>query len=345
MKIAILGDTHFGARNDITIFHKHFETYFTWMLAKLQELGIDTVIQLGDLFDRRKFINFFTLSESKRYFFDKYRDSGIKLHVIIGNHDIYYRDSLLVNTQEMVLREYSNITVYSEPKTLNIGGTSFDMIPWICKENEQEISEFIARSVSDICIGHFEIKGFCMYRGIESHEGIPSSLFEKYERVFSGHYHTRSERGNIIYTGTPYEMTWQDYNDPKGFYVFDTKTRSTEFVENPNTIFERIEYDNGPKSEPDIEDKFVKLVVINKTDLYKFDSYLNLLYSKRPYEIKIVEDLSEFLDGEVTEDINLENTLDVLSNYIDSLDTELNKEDIKQFMKLLYVEASNLEVV
>lgn len=348
-KFAILGDTHFGARNDLVLFHKHFEKFFDYMIEMIVDEGIDQVFQLGDLFDRRKYINYHTLQESKRYFFDKLQENGITLHTLVGNHDIFFRESLQVNSQSLVLGEYGNVYTYDKPTTITIDDTTIDIIPWICKDNEAEISEFIRNSKSDLCLGHFEIAGFAMYRGMESHDGLSMDMFAKYERVFSGHYHTRSQKENITYVGTPYEMTWQDYNDPKGYHVFDNVSRDTRFMQNPFTVFHKIQYDDTKPMETldalDLRDLFVKVVVTNKTDLYKFDQYMQKLYNKGCYEIKIVEDMVEFSDGEIGEEIDLEDTMDVLSNYIDSIDTDADKDKIKQFIKTLYVEAINVEVV
>jgi DNA repair exonuclease SbcCD nuclease subunit len=344
-KFVILGDTHFGCRNDLSLFHKHFRKFYDYLFDYMQEESIHHIFQLGDLFDRRKYINFQTLNESKRYFFDRLEEAGITLHTLIGNHDIFYRESLEINSQSLVLGEYNNVWTYDKPTTQKFGKTTIDMIPWICRSNEIEVRDFIKNSKSDLCLGHFEIAGFAMYRGMESHEGLSMDMFEKYEQVFSGHYHTKSQKGNITYTGTPYEMTWQDYDDPKGFYVFDEETRSFEFVQNHNTIFVRIEYDDSKDvidlNVLDLEDHFVKLVVTTKTDLYKFDQFVQRLYNKGAYEIKIIEDLTEFSDGEIGEEIDLEDTMDVLKHYIDSIETDADKEKIKTFMNSLYVEAVN----
>jgi DNA repair exonuclease SbcCD nuclease subunit len=348
MKIAILGDTHFGARNDLKVFHDFFQKFYDdTFIPYLVENNIKTVFQLGDLFDRRKYINFYSLDSCKRYFFDELDYHGIKLHTLVGNHDIYWRESLEVNSSSLVLGEYPSVFVHTGPGTLHIEDTAIDIIPWICADNEKEITEFISKSKSDLCIGHFEIAGFSMYRGMECHDGLSRDMFNKYEQVWSGHYHTRSKQDNITYVGTPYEMTWQDYADPKGFHVFDLETRTLEFVPNPNNIFHRIEYDDTkelPDLDIDLTGAFVKLVVVNKTDFYKFDVYLNKLYSKGCYEIKIIEDMAEFRDGTVDEEINLEDTVSVLSNYIDSVTTDMDKEKVKTYMRTLYTEAVNLEV-
>lgn len=348
-KIAILGDSHFGARNDLTLFHSHFEQFYEYMFDELENLQITTLYQLGDLFDRRKYINFNTLNESRRYFFDQLKRRGIKMVTLVGNHDIYWREKLTVNSASLLLRDYDNITVCAAPQQFKHGDTTIDVIPWIAADNQAEILDYISKSKADLCLGHFEIETFQMYRGVESHGGLAPSMFAKYEKVFSGHYHTKSEKDNIVYVGTPYEMTWQDHNDPKGFHVFDFDTRTTTFFQNPYKLFVRYDYDDT-QTVPDLnkeslEDCFVKVVVTNKTDLYKFDQFIQKLYSKGCYEIKIIEDLSEFADGEIGEDIDLEDTLDVLSNYIDSLETDADKEKIKSYIKGLYVQAVNIEVV
>jgi len=168
--------------------------------------------------------------------------------------------------------------------------------------------------------------------------------------VFSGHYHHKSDDGHIYYLGNPYELTWQDYNDARGFHLFDLATRNLEFIGNPYTMFARVEY-NDKEVEPinldslDLKDMYVKLIVVNKTDFYKFDKFIQKLYSKGCHEIKIIEDLSEFEDGEIGEEINLEDTLSVLSNYVDSINTDVDKEQIKTYMRTLYTEAVNIEVV
>lgn len=348
-KFVVLGDTHFGCRNDLQLFHKHFAKFYDWMFHHMEDMEIDTIYQLGDLWDRRKYVNFHTLAQARSYFFDRLESSGYKMITLVGNHDIYWRENVSVNSSDLLLRDYNNIDVIMEPTTVEFDDTSIDVIPWICQDNEKQVREFIKESKSDLCIGHFEIATFQMYRGMESHDGLPIDMFAKYEKVFSGHYHTRSERENIVYCGTPYEMTWQDYNDPKGFHVFDTETRELTFYENPYKIFYRVEYDDTQElvdlNALDLADTFTKVVVTNKTDLYKFDQFIQKLYNKGCYEVKIVEDMAEFSDGEIGEEIDLEDTMDVLSNYIDSIDTSADKEKIKLFMKTLYVEAVNLEVV
>jgi DNA repair exonuclease SbcCD nuclease subunit len=345
MKIALLGDTHWGCRNDLGLFYEYFQKFYDDFIEYCLKNNITQIFQLGDLFDRRKYINFKTLSESKRILFDKLKANNLTMHVLVGNHDIYYRDTLDIVNFDQFLKEYDNIKIYNKATILELEDTRIDIIPWICSSNSNDIFNFISNSTSDICLGHFEIQNFEMYRGMPTHDGIEPSYFEKYERVFSGHFHTRSTKGNITYVGTPYEMTWQDYADTKGFHTFDLKTRELNFIENPYRIFHKIYYDDNelnliPES---LENCFVKVIVVNKTNLYEFDNFINNLYKKSCYEIKIIEDLSDYNDTEISSDVDIEDTMSILNNYISSLDLDHDKSEIQKFMKTLYIEAINSE--
>jgi len=350
LKIAIITDQHFGARNDSIAFLDFFQKFYdNTFFPNIDAAGINTVLILGDTFDRRKYVNFYALQRAKEMFFDKLAERNINVHMLAGNHDTYYKNTNDVNSPDLLLREYKNINVIAEPQTIYVGGVPICMMPWICPENYQESLDQLKQTQSDICMGHFEIAGFAMYKGMQSHEGLDKNLFDKFDLVFSGHYHHRNSDGHIYYLGNPYELTWQDYNDSRGFHMFSLDTRELEFIPNPYTMFSRIEY-SDKESEPididklDLAEKFVKLVVVNKTDFYKFDKFIQKLYNKGCHEIKIVEDMSEFEDGEIGEEINLEDTVSVLSNYIDSIETDVDKEQVKTFMKTLYTEAINVEV-
>ena len=349
MKICILGDTHFGVRSDSPNFLALQDKFYTNVfLPYLIENDIKVVWQLGDMFDRRKYINFNTLAESKRFFFQPLQDAGIEIHTLLGNHDLYYRESLSVNSTGLLLGEFTNLHIYDKMTKWDVDNTSIDIIPWICKENVEEAFEFIRDSKSDLCFGHFEILGFSMYKGMESHDGLSGNLFAKYEGVYSGHFHTKSDKENIHYVGTPYEMTWSDYNDQKGFHIFDTETRQTEFIKNPYTMFLRHEYNDELNDYDTIDiaqfqQKYIKIVVVKKTDYYKFDQFLKKLYESNTYEIKILEDLSDFSEGVVdTSTISIEDTAEVLNNYIDSVADDTNRDKIKSFMKGLFLEAKEI---
>lgn len=349
MRVAIITDQHFGARSDSQAFLDFYEKFYdNTFFPALEDNEIKTVLILGDTFDRRKYVNFYSLGRAKKMFFDKLAEKDIDVIMIAGNHDTYFKNTNEINSPELLLKEYKNIQIIDEAVTLDVHGTEVCFVPWVCTDNFDHSMQTMKDTSAEICMGHFEIAGFAMYRGMQSNEGFTADTFKKFDMVFSGHYHHRSNDNHIYYLGNPYELTWQDYNDPRGFHLFDLNTRSLDFIQNPYTMFARLEYDDTGVLEDldalDLQGKYVKLVVVNKTDYYKFDKYVQKLYNKGCAEIKIVEDLSEFNEGEVSSDINLEDTLDVLSNYIDSVQTDADKEKIKTFMRTLYTEAVNIEV-
>jgi len=350
MKVAIITDQHFGARGDSVQCLDYYENFYkNIFFPKLEENGIKHILILGDTFDRRKFINFNTLARAKRMFFEVAYDNDIMITMIAGNHDTYYKNTNDVNSPELTLAEYINIIIITRPETVDVHGVPICFLPWICADNYVDSMNEIKNTKAEICMGHLEIAGFAMYRGAESHDGLSKESFDKFDLVFSGHYHHRSDDGHIFYLGNPYELTWQDYNDPRGFHIFDLETRKLEFIQNTYSLFERFEYDDS-RFDPDgidtsfVTDKYVKIIVVNKTDLYKFDKFINRVYQRNPLDVKIIEDFSEFTEGEVDESINLEDTVSVLSNYIDSLETEADKDKIKSFMKTFYTEALNRDV-
>lgn len=351
MKIALLGDTHWGARNDLAVFYIHMEKFFDFFIDYLIENDIKHVFQLGDLYDRRKYINIKTLQESQRILFDRLAEYDIVFHTLVGNHDTFYKESLETNTLNLVLGKYDNVIIHDKPSTVILDDYSFDIVPWICKENQNQILEYIDNSDSHAIMGHFEISGFLMHQGMEHlmhhmQDILPVSFFEKYQHVFSGHYHTRSQKDNILYIGTPYELTWHDYNDPKGFHIFDTKNQELTFVKNPNTHFVRLEYNDSNGKIPSINDLsncFVKLFVTNKSDMQRFDNFMITVYNNNPYDLKVIEDLNLVPLDMPKIGFKLENTIDVVMHYIDSLnDTSISKTKLKNYFKELYIEAMNV---
>jgi len=335
MKICILGDTHFGARGDSLDFHKYFERFYDEVFFPyLVENKINVVFQMGDLFDRRKFINFNSLYLCRKYFFDKCKKLNIKVHTLLGNHDVTFKNTLEVNSTGLLLNEYDNVEHYDDFVTIEFNGVPIDVIPWMCDDNAEEILQKIKDSKSQIAFGHFEIRGFEMDRGNVSEVGIDKDLLKSYDIVLSGHFHHKSSDHNIVYVGTPYEMTWADYNDPKGFHIFDTDTRHLEFIRNPKT------YDFDV-----LKDTYVKVVVLNKQNPYLFDHVVDNLYKTGVADLSIVED---FTDTMIDDDQDIidqaEDTMTILSKYIDNLELEVEPDKLKTLMRELYVEALNTEV-
>ena len=348
-KVALVTDTHFGARSDSIPFDNFFRKFYEetfW--PTIDKEGIKTIFHLGDCFDRRKYVNFNTLNSCRDYFFDQARVRDVKIVMIVGNHDTYFKNTNEVNSPGLLLKDYDNVVAYTGPVDYSVDGHSILLMPWICTDNYNECMEAMKLSHSPTMFGHFEIAGFQMYKGHENDEGFNPKLFDKFDLVCSGHFHHRSSSGNISYLGNPYELTWADYDDPRGFHLFDTATQELEFIENPFHIFTKLYYDDTKDigySAEDFANKHLKLIVVNKTDYYKFDQFVEKIYAANPLELKIIEDLSEFESDSLDEEVDLEDTVTLLSQYVDGLDTDADKNRIKTLMKTLYVEAQNYEEV
>jgi DNA repair exonuclease SbcCD nuclease subunit len=354
MKVAIITDQHFGARNDSIHFLDYYEKFYSeTFFPTLDANGINTVLILGDTFDRRKYINFYTYKRSREMFFDKLAERNTTVHMLAGNHDTYFKNTNDVNSVDLLLNEYTNVNVIDRPSTIVVDDNSICMMPWICAENYENSMLVMENTPATICMGHFEIAGFAMHRGMPSQEGLSRELFKRFDVVFSGHYHHRSTQDNIRYLGNPYELTWQDYNDPRGFHIFDLSDRSLEFVENPNVMFHRITYDDKENSITEINNKdlskytgtYVKVVVLNKTNPYLFDKFMANLYNVNPIDITIAEDFADLTEGVEDDMINeAEDTITIINKFVDGIQEEhIDNDKLKTVLKELYVEALNLE--
>lgn len=352
MKIALITDQHFGARSDSAHFHKFFAKFYREsFFPELKKRNIKTLVMLGDTFDRRKYVNYSSFQDAIDYYFAPLCfEFDIKTFVIVGNHDTYFKNTNKVNSENLLLRDkFPNLIIVDNPVTTKIDGIDICLLPWICEDNFEMTQEVIKNTKAEICMGHLEIYGFQMYPGQDyGYAGYSRDMFNKFEQVLTGHFHHKSTDGHIYYLGCPYEMTWQEAGDPKGFHIYDLETRELEFVQNPFTMFSKVEYDDSKGlisvTEEQIKEKYVKIIVTSRKDTLAFEAFMNQIYSFGPYDVKTVEDWSEFNAGEVDETINLEDTLSVLDNYVDSVATDMDKEKIKDYMKKLYTEALAVEV-
>jgi len=353
MKVALITDQHFGARNDSLHFLDFYEKFYNLFFLELDDNGIDHVLILGDTFDRRKYVNFYSLQRSKKMFFDRLKVRNVKVYMLVGNHDTYYKNTNNVNSPELMLNEYSNITIINDPETIDIDGTYICMMPWICSENYESSMNELKSTNATICMGHFEIEGFQMYRGAPSNEGLNPKTFAKFDMVFSGHYHHKSSKNNIHYLGNPYELTWQDYDDARGFHILDLKTHELSFIQNPYRMFHKLIYDDKTDSIADIQNldlqkyssSYVKVVVVNKTNPYLFDMLINKLYQVNPIDISVAEDFTDIEEINDSEIDQAEDTITILSKYVDNLTVDLDKNKLKSIFREIYIEALNEESV
>lgn len=358
MKIALITDQHFGIKGDVTYMLDYQEKFYrNVFFPLLKERKISTIINLGDLFDRRKYINFNTLQRTKDMFLDivgnKYDNTDYKMYLIAGNHDVFHKSSNEVNSLNLLLKEYPNITVVdNECLILN---DNLILVPWINAENYNTIMKTITTTKAKVLFGHLELVGFDMYKGTKNEHGMNPDIFnEKFDRVFSGHFHTKSNVGGIHYLGAPMEFTFADCDDPRGFHIFDTETQELEFIQNPYTLYEKIYYYDDVKDRQDyfknfdyskLEGKVVKVFVCKKTKPGLYDSFVDGLTKVDVINLSIHEDYSEFSADNVSiEETGHMTTKDLMEQYIDSVDTELDKQKLKSMISSIYTEALHTEI-
>ena len=347
MKIAIITDQHFGARKNSKLFHDYFLKFYEdiFFFSLIKE-GITTIVDMGDTFDSRKGVDFVSLQWAKDNYFDRLQELGIVTHTIVGNHTAYYKNTNDLSGVNLLLREYDNIKIYSEAEEVKIDKTKFLFVPWINSENQERTLEVIEDSDSPCVMGHLELNGFMATRGHYMEHGMDSHVFDKFDRVYTGHYHMRSNQGNVFYLGNPYEMYWNDVNDRnRGFHLFDTDTLEHTPVNNPYQIFHNLYYDDTPHQMLDItkyDQKIVKVIVRKKSDPKQFEKYIDKLYSSNLAELKIVENF-DFTEGEEFEAEESEDTISLLNRYIQESEVDLDKFTITNILQDVYKEACEVE--
>ncbi len=352
MKLALITDTHFGGRNDSQIFNDYFfkfweEEFFPTVLKK----KIKKVIHLGDIFDRRKFANIKTLNSFRERFIEWFERNGVELHIIVGNHDVYYKDTNRINTPKEIFGDrYKKIKIYEDPEILTFGKTKILFLPWINRENGEKSMELINSNEASVVMGHLELNGFKMYKNSFCYHGMNHTVFNSYDLVMTGHYHHKSTVGNIAYLGSTYEITWSDYNDPRGYHIFDTNTLDLEYYQNPHKIFHKIIYnDNGVETLDKIvkdfsfcKNSYVKVLVEAKNNPYLFDKFIDSIQLHEPFDLSIIEDLN--LSVEEEEIVNeAEDTVTTLNKYVDGLDVNVDVDRLKEILNSLHREAIDLQ--
>jgi len=351
MKIAIVTDTHFGVRGDTNFMLDYQASFFeNTFFPIIKQEKIKTIFHLGDLVDRRKFVNFHTSNRMKRIFVNPILENNIKVHIIPGNHDVYYKNTNEINALTELLPQSDLIDIIHEPKVLNYGSSSFIFIPWVNDNNREQIKTFLKKQdVLSVVCGHLEFEGFEMYKGAVCSHGEDEKIFSKFNEVWSGHFHHKSQQRNIKYLGAPYEMTWSDYDDPRGFHVYDTEKETLEFFRNEERLFIKVWYDDTDKELIDLLDfnadkyknKYIKIILQEKNNAYYFDKFIEKIEAANPIKIQVVEDhknINLVSDEDLIDEGD--DTLTMLNTHLDTIKVD-KAEELKDIFKELYFESLN----
>lgn len=353
MRVAIISDLHYGVRGDATMFLDHQKKFLDDVFfPTLQKLDIGNIIIPGDLVDRRKYINFNTLHRMKKDFFEPLR--GCSFTILAGNHDVFHKNTNSINALTELLDGQGDIFDIWEPAHFTIGGRKFIFIPWINTENYSEVMKAIQESDAEVCVAHLELAGFEMHAGQIATHGLDKALFKKFKLVITGHFHKISKQDNIHYVGAPWEMTWNDYDCPRGFHILDTDTLEMEFIRNPYSLFQRVIYndkDTDIKAILEMVDRmhfsgvYCKVLVEEKTNPYWFDLFVSRIESKGPFDLKIIDHTQRDILDTSEEIDQAEDTPAIISKAVDRLENvSVDKNDLKNLFNGLYKRAISMEV-
>jgi DNA repair exonuclease SbcCD nuclease subunit len=345
MTIALITDQHLDGRKGSVVFWEYFKKFYDEIFfPRLEKSGIRTIIDLGDTFDNRKGIDFNVWSRVRSHYFQRLEDMGIEVHMILGNHCTYYKNTNDINSPDLLLKDFSNIKVYARPETIKIEGTDILMLPWINTNNYDDVLKHLESTPADIVMGHLELDGFEVTPGMKHSGGMTPDIFSRFKQVFSGHFHHKSKKGNIQYLGNPYQMFWNDYKDERGFHLYEPKTNKLTRVKNPYEIFQKIYYNDTTGSHLSFDtsqcaNSFVKIIVEDKKDYLEFEKFVDSVFVTQPHDVKIVETLVNETFIEDTEMTEIKDTLTLLNEYIDEVELTVNKDKLKNLMRTLYIES------
>ena len=196
----------------------------------------------------------------------------------------------------------------------------------------------------------------------KKHIGKFVNLCKKGGYIYSGHIHHRRtfkiRKRNFTFVGSPMQLTWGDHNKEaihsnRGYYILDTKTMESKFVENNVSPVHRKYFiselpletntieDIFTKSE--IENNFVRLILNKQFDFNKLSEIITLINNYGPKEPCVVDydfsiDFTE--EGSTPENISMHTSkLDYIMEYVDSLEEEIfdnfnvNSDTIKKYIE------------
>ena len=347
MKVALVTDLHFGVRNDNVIFADYQKRFFEkdfWPVVREQ---CEELICLGDTFDRRRFINYRSLNAAHEMFFNEVDKWGKRTHLIVGNHDTYYKKNNSLSAPNLLIRDLDNVRIYDGlPHEVDIGEVKTLMIPWIAPDHAVEAGDKIANSRATSVFGHLEVNGFPMHPGMVCSNGSDPKTYRNFEQVFSGHFHTKTKIGNIMYIGNAYQLTWADYGQERGFHIWDTETLDLEFYPNSQEMFVKLDYDDTEAMTPipmNLKDKMVKVFVKKKENPANYDIWVTSLQDQDPMDLSIIEDFAELEVGEV--EVESRDTMSILTDYVDKLELGKGGTELNLLLSELYQEAGQIKDV
>ena len=340
-KIACISDLHIGVHQSNSVWHNITLNFITWFKKQLKEKGIKDIVICGDINNDRNEIPLSSMCVVNKVF-NMLKEFNI--FVLVGNHDAYYRDRSDINSIAL-LDGWDNITVLDDVVTFDQFDNKITFAPWA--------ADLERIPPSDIVFGHFGITGFKMSKGKICAEGINSNdIIDKGNLVISGHFHLREERkyrnGTILYLGSPYELSWGECGDPKGFYIVDLISKKFDFMENTvSPKHKKIRLSEllaTKKITKDIKKEFpgnfISFIVDQDVNTDKIDALVNRLSALKPISIKTDWELdSKYNMDELNYEFTGVDIPEAIEEFINMLEIE-NKKDVLEITLDLFKRVS-----
>jgi hypothetical protein len=352
-RIYILGDLHLGIKNASI---EWVEIQSQYLLKNFIESidadgfdpELDILIQVGDWHHVRESTNVRIQNVSIQI--AKALTSKFKkgVHVIVGNHDVYYKDRTDVHSLEGMDGMFDNFFVYSSPKSITINAKhKMLMFPWIDSVDRFK-SEMKRFNRCDYMFCHADIKGASLSKTIKLEHGVEYSDLSGFKKIYSGHIHIRQTKNNVVYVGTPYQMDRGDCGNTKGYYVLDIEgeTVTERFIENihsPKFLkYNAQEILNMSLSEfsNQIQNNFVDIYIEHAfASIFPVTKFIDILKDSGMRRLEFQPYSSESIQ---VDDSNLNisnyeyNIFDVLSEYLKarSLPTDKSELIYKKFKEI-----------
>jgi DNA repair exonuclease SbcCD nuclease subunit len=339
-QVAIITDLHWGVRNSNQFFlDRQLEFYYNFFFPYLKDHGINDVWILGDVFENRKQINIQTLNHTKQFF--EFLNAEFKTVCIAGNHDFFYKNTNSVGSLDPILSQLKNIHYIPVRDVVTIDSVNIGFISWISPDIRDESIRWIQTVDASILCGHFEINSFEIVKGVLCHSGFDQSMFERFDAVFSGHFHIRSKSGVISYLGNPYQTNWSEASYEKGFHLFDIPSRQLTFIPNPVSVFDVVRYTDDfdiVNFDPTrYHNKIVRIYADQCDNKKKFELMIERM-SKNCHSVEVVEDKEVLVDSDGKEPPS--DTAQLIRQFLDSCKIDhLDRKILDTMVFAIYQEA------
>lgn len=323
-KTMVFTDIHFGEKGNSITFNKDCLDYIDWLVEQAKKENIKQCFFLGDYFHVRSSINVNTLNYAIKGIrkLSEYFDDVV---MILGNHDLYYRESLEVNSMEFA-KEFSNVHLIDS--ITEFDGVTF--VPWLVGNMHQELSKI---KTQYLC-GHFEIPGFYLNSMVKmpdiGHMSV-DHFGNSVEYVLTGHFHKRQVQHfkngpEIHYIGNAFPHNFSDTNDTsRGACIIedDEEPRYLNWEDTPNYLqLPLSELLESPETY--INSKTYAKVVLDLNIAYDDALFIRETFMKlfEAREIAFVHEKKESLDYVDDEDLSFDTVDTIVIKSLDVIESK-----------------------